>query len=561
MSSSNLFINLDALVELSNKLSTSRDFDFILNTSVLSLMGKLAFRRGVGLLFSLEENKTITLIIKGSFESDVLVDELKNNIFTQANGGKFIINFSKEEINVKIRIGTDKVGIIHLSSRIRNLDLTSEERHYLFLVCNLTANALEIAENYETIRKANFELQKRNQLLSTIFEMSKDFSLPLCKEEIVSQLKFILLGQLLTNKFAFFYKENGKIQILLNLFDHNFNLEQISQLFSLSSVIYLKDLESFQREKYNDLLGNDQTELLCPIMYHNSVRAILLLGKRYSNASYTPEDISFIEALGSTVIRAIENFRLIRQEIEKKQIEKELELALEIQRNLLPKQIPKISDTDIYGLSIPSRVVGGDYFDVIQLDSNSILVVIADVSGKGVPAALLMANLQSALKTLINLRLPISEIVNHLNLITFENTSPDIFITIFLGKYDASKKEFEYINAGHNPPLLYKSFKDDFYYLSKGGIFLGFSNNSINYEVGKVFLEKGDLILIYTDGVTEAYSTEMNEFGVERLKKFVKSVYSKSAKDICKHLVKEIYQYCNSTDLNDDLSLIVLKVK
>ncbi|MFN3781434.1 MAG: PP2C family protein-serine/threonine phosphatase, partial [Candidatus Kapaibacteriota bacterium] len=450
---------------------------------------------------------------------------------------------------------------IHLQSRIWKTDLSDEERHYLSLVCNLTANALEIAEGYETIRKANSELQKRNQLLSTIFEMSRDFSLPLSKEEIANHLKFRILGQLLVNKFAFFYKDNDKIEVLINLFDQDFNVEQISGLFSLSSIVSCEVLDKFDRERYSIFFENNQTELIYPIMYHNLTRGIFLLGRKYIGEPYTPEDISFIEALGGTVIRAIENFRLFQQEVEKKQIEKELELALEIQKNLLPKKIPEIIGLDVWGLSIPSRAVGGDYFDIIKIDDATIYVAIADVSGKGVPAALLMANLQSALKALTTLGLSILEIVKLLNSIIYENTSPDIFITFFLCRYNSYTKELEYINAGHNPPILYRLNKDEFFQLNKGGIFLGFSDSSINYETGKFLLERGDLLIIYTDGLTEASGSDLTEFGLERLKVFLKSMYTKSAKEICDDLIKEIYHFCNSKDLKDDLTLIVMKVK
>lgn len=559
---SNLFINLDTLVELGNKLSSSRDIEFILNTSLLSLMGKLAFQKGISLIFSLEDNLIETIISKGKSEQKQLFAQLDKIISTLANSEKVKVIYSNEGIFIKLSISSSKICIIHLQSRIRGLDLSDEERHYLSLVCNLTANALEIAESYDTIRKANIELQKRNQLLSTIFEMSRDFSLPLSKEEIANHLKFRILGQLLVSKFAFFYKDNDKIEVLINLFDQDFNTEQISGLFSLSSIVSFGVSDKFERgEKYSIFFENNQTELICPIKYHNLTRGIFLLGKKYNSAQYTTEDISFVEALGTTVIRAIENFRLFQQEVEKKQIEKELELALEIQKNLLPQKIPEIKGIDVWGLSIPSRVVGGDYFDVVKIDNTSFYVAIADVCGKGVPAALLMANLQSALKTLTSLRLSISEIVKLLNLIIFENTSPDTFITFFLGRHDASTKEFEYINAGHNPPILYKFLKDEFSFLTKGGIFLGFSDTSINYETGKFLLEKGDLLLIYTDGLTEACDKDLNEFGLERLKEIMKSLYPRSAKEICDYLIKEIYQFCNSKDLKDDLSLIVLKVK
>jgi sigma-B regulation protein RsbU (phosphoserine phosphatase) len=584
MSYSNIFINLDSLVELSNKLNSSHNNEFILNTVLLSLMGKLGYRRGLGLVINANNNQIETKIIKGSYNDD-LSPELLNeameinaelrNKFLLSNGNdnlqvekinsevlgsendRIIFKYTAEDLLIYISFAKEKYAFLKLDSRVKKSLFNSEEKHYLTIVSNLTANALEITESYDKLYKTNLELQRQNQLLSTIFEISKDFSFFLSIDEIKKQIAFRILGQLLVNKFAVYYKHNDIIEELILNLNNKLPDSLIDRLFSLDEVSFS---ESLAPEMSEILISNNIT-LIAPMKYHNKTLGLILLGNKYNNLPFLENDLNFIEALGYTVVMSIENVRLIQEEISKKQIEKELELALEIQQNLLPKAFPKVDRFDIYGLSRPSKIVSGDYFDVIQKVKPTIYFVIADVSGKGVPASLLMANVQSALRSLTNLNLSINEIVNQINSTIYNNTTADKFITFFIGKLNSDTLEFEYINAGHNPPVLYRPLDEKIIFLHEGGFFLGFLDSPLEYEIGKLRLSKGDIILMYTDGIVECQDPQGNEFGLQRVLEFIKRNYEKSAEFFVNSLLSEVIEHCQSQDLKDDISMIAFKVK
>lgn len=187
----------------------------------------------------------------------------------------------------------------------------------------------------------------------------------------------------------------------------------------------------------NFFLEND-IKVISPMIYQNITPGILILGKRFDGVEYTKNNLCFIQSFSYTAILALENFRLVKEEIKKRQIEKELTLALEIQQNLFPREIPEIQVIDLYGLSILSWFVGGDYFDMINKE-NELLLVIADIAGKGIPSALIMLNVQYALKILSKMDISLVEIIQNLHLLVYENTAIEKFVTLFIGNSTSKK--------------------------------------------------------------------------------------------------------------------------
>ncbi len=560
MNLSQHFLNLDSLVELSNKLNSSRNLEFILNTILLSLMGKLGFFRGGS--FICHKGKIIQeIVVKGSLDRSV-VNFFAQDICRYGEIDKKVqVIFSENFLHIILPFTNEDFVLLILESRFKKSDFTTEENHYLQLVSNMAANALEIASHYQNLYRTNIELQKRNQLLSTLFEINKDFSFYFNKEQIISQLRYRILGQLLVNKFAVFYKENDTIVELLNTLNFVPQINVLSSLFQFGCLTFIDDSPVTIPEVLKEFLTQNQIQIISPMKFQNITRGVLLLGKKYTNQQYTEEDLNFIEAIGNTVILSIENFRLLQEEIKKKNIEKELQLALEIQQNLLPKELPKSENFDLWGISIPAKIVGGDYFDFIQTNHNKLYLAIADVSGKGIPASLLMANVQSTLRILTKMNLSLFDIINHINSIVYKNTTSEKFITFFLGELNIQTLEFKYINAGHNPPVLFRKETGEYIYLTKGGLFLGFLDSPVDYEIGCINLMKNDLLLLYTDGVIECENQNQVEFGIKKLEEFIGLNHFKISKDLCNLLLEEVIDYCGTNEFKDDFSLVVLKIK
>jgi sigma-B regulation protein RsbU (phosphoserine phosphatase) len=302
-------------------------------------------------------------------------------------------------------------------------------------------------------------------------------------------------------------------------------------------------------------------ELAIPTIIKNEIDNIICLGKKLNNSVYTDADIEFLESMVNLSLISIQNSELFKEYLEKQKIENELKIAREIQIAMLPSKIPKIKDYDIAGINLPALQVGGDYYDIIKLTPTKTAIVIADVSGKGTPASLLMANIQSAVHSYLKLYEEISfdlaKVTEKINELIYENTSSEKFITFFWGILDSENNTFEFINAGHNPPFLLK--KGELIPLTIGGFMIGILDKGVNFEVGKVKLKKNDSIVFYTDGVTEAMNISGEEYGEDRLTDVLKQNINKSSEKILEDIKNSIVHFSKDTAQYDDITLIVLK--
>jgi sigma-B regulation protein RsbU (phosphoserine phosphatase) len=206
---------------------------------------------------------------------------------------------------------------------------------------------------------------------------------------------------------------------------------------------------------------------------------------------------------------------------------------------------------------LPARTVGGDYFDFIKINESEHIIIIADVSGKGMPAALLMANLQAAIRTVAPLNLPLSSILQNINKLLYRNTGSDKFVTLFLAKINNIENSFEYINAGHNPPILFTS-KLEKKELIEGGIVLGILPEVPKFGFEKMTLNTGDKILLYTDGISEAMNSQKHEFGCDRIDNFIISDKSMTAKNFAENLLIELNSFVGNAVQHDDITLITI---
>jgi phosphoserine phosphatase RsbU/P len=233
----------------------------------------------------------------------------------------------------------------------------------------------------------------------------------------------------------------------------------------------------------------------------------------------------------------------------------ELKQARDIQRGLLPKDIPQLPQFAIAGAWEPARVVGGDYYDVIRLSKDKLAICIADVAGKGVSAALLMANVQAAVRAFASEYFPPSRVCAQINSVLYTNTAPEKFVTLFYGVLDARTRTLQYANAGHPRPLIiHGSGKTT--RLENGGALLGVFPDWV-YEDSVVKLEPGDLLLLFTDGITEAAAPGGEEFGEERLIAATTIPNQRTLEDLQSHVLGEVKDFCQS-QMSDDATLLMI---
>jgi serine phosphatase RsbU (regulator of sigma subunit) len=255
---------------------------------------------------------------------------------------------------------------------------------------------------------------------------------------------------------------------------------------------------------------------------------------------------------------------LVKERVKKERLERELEIAKEVQEQLFPKSAPKMQNMDITGLCLPARIVSGDYYDFLQLDSRKIGMALGDICGKGISAALLMANLQATLRSNVSLRSHCDEPGDHAiaNLVTILNqqifnfTSANKFASFFYSVYDEEESSLTYCNAGHNPPLYFNS--RGVRRLTTGGTVVGIFQEAV-FEQETIAIEPGDVFLAYTDGIIECVNEYGEEFGERRLIDLVQAKYDLSAQNLQKAIVDEVLGWAYEEERDDDMTIIVAR--
>lgn len=314
-----------------------------------------------------------------------------------------------------------------------------------------------------------------------------------------------------------------------------------------------------ERETMKEYFSAVCASWVLPLVHHEDMLGILTLGEKVLPTRFHSEDRQLMETLGSQLSVALKNSLLYKETLGKRLMEEELLFARKIQSAFLPRVFPVLDRLDLYGKNVPSRFVGGDYFDVIDAGNDRYLIAIADVAGKGVPAALLTSMLQASLRTQIMEAKPVKQVITTLNSLIVEMTGPEQFATLFLGEIDTRKMNLTYCNAGHCYPIL-TGGRDGPRLLSDGDLVLGVLKDS-PYEEHVVGLAPGELLVLYTDGVTEAISTMGEEFGEERLMKLLNCVPSScSAKDVVTKVEKAVVEFTRSGELSDDMTVLALRV-
>jgi serine phosphatase RsbU (regulator of sigma subunit) len=301
-------------------------------------------------------------------------------------------------------------------------------------------------------------------------------------------------------------------------------------------------------------------ELMVPLRWRNENLGIVLLGEKITGTEFTSEDVTLLNNLGSQMGVSLQNALLLRDRLKVARIEEELNLAHQIQQTFLKNDFPALPRCEVYAINLPSRQVGGDYYDVVTAPDGSFLVAIADVAGKGVPAALLSSMLQAALRTQAHSVKSPAEILRNVNTLVYRSTAVHQFATFFLARVTADGRRMTYCNAGHNwPVLLRRSGERE--WLKCGGTILGIMEN-VAMEEAAFDLAPGDVLVFYTDGISEATNSDGELYGEERLVDFVSNLPpSLHPEAIAQSILREVERHLGRLEAQDDRTLVVLRVK
>jgi serine phosphatase RsbU (regulator of sigma subunit) len=297
--------------------------------------------------------------------------------------------------------------------------------------------------------------------------------------------------------------------------------------------------------------------IICvPLWNNRDVIGLVYIDNLISRRTFTQSDLRLVALIANMAAVKIENVLLLEEQLEKKRIEEQLAVAAQIQRRLLPQTNPELPAYQIYGVNRSCYQIGGDYYDFIPKEDGQLAIIIADVSGKGVGAALLMAAFQASIRTLIKTVKNPAELIEQLNIVMKENSPSNKYITVFYGELDSKSHTFHYVNAGHNPPIFFKGKEATL--LTACGPVVGIIPGA-RYESRKITLDRFDLLFFYTDGVTECQAPDGSEFGEEGVIRFLERYYQEDADDLTQLLENHIREFSHGASLLDDTTLIFLK--
>jgi phosphoserine phosphatase RsbU/P len=319
-------------------------------------------------------------------------------------------------------------------------------------------------------------------------------------------------------------------------------------------------LEFFDRS-FDQKFNYRTKSLLClPIRHHTGeIVGVIQLLNQQTRGTFSPEDQDFLQKLSGHMALALENAKLHRDSLEKQRLEKELALARQIQRSLLPDAPPIIPGYELAVQNEPCFEVGGDYYDFLNLGPQSLLLVVADVEGKGVSSALVMSNLQATLRALVMHLHSLEVLTLSLNEMIYNDTKSEKFLSIFLGLVDIRRGGLHYINAGHVPPMLIRGDSGEHKMLEEGGTVIGLFPHA-EYQRGSVKLNPGDILVCCTDGILEAMNPNEEEFGNKRLAECIAKHRTKAAGAIIEAVLAEVAAFSKGGTHVDDKVLMVLKV-
>jgi sigma-B regulation protein RsbU (phosphoserine phosphatase) len=296
--------------------------------------------------------------------------------------------------------------------------------------------------------------------------------------------------------------------------------------------------------------------MAAPILSNNHLIGVFTL-ESDEEQIYSKNDLALLEKFTLQVALSIEKAQLHRAMLDKRRLEQELAIAREIQLSFLPEREPPLQGFQVAGLNLPSRLVSGDYYDYIRIVDGQWGLVVGDVSGKGIPSALIMASFRASLLAEIRNNYAIRTIMSKVNQLLWESTDDNQFVTAFYGVLDEQRRILTYCNAGHNPVIVIRSDGSSLK-LETGGLVLG-AFVGVTYLESLVHLFPEDIVLLYTDGVTEIYNSDEEEFGAERLQNLVTENRHLAPKEITQLIKDNILQFAADQTIQDDFTVVVLK--
>jgi sigma-B regulation protein RsbU (phosphoserine phosphatase) len=450
-------------------------------------------------------------------------------------------------------------GVIEALNSRRPEGFTGADLELLEALANQIAVALANARLYELVRRekrANELLYRVGLALSRTLRLEE--LLPLVTQLLRELIDFDAVGIYLydpeTRMLEWFhghgYHEGSEEQVRLKI-----GQGAVGWVAEHREALIIPDVHADPR--YLNARPGTRSEMGVPLVAESELVGVFNIESDAPNA-FNERDLRLLSAFGNQTAIAIQRARLHDQAIEKRRMEEEIRIARRIQRRLLPSADPVFAGLDIAAFNHPSLEVSGDVYDFLEITSDQLGILVGDVSGKGIPAGILMATFQASMRAEIRNNYAISVILNKVNRLMHESIEETAFVTAVYGVFDRARRRLTYSNAGHNPPVLLRA-SGAVEWLREGGTVLGVWPDA-EYTEAFVDLGPGDLLVFYTDGISEAVSPTGEMFGAEHLLETLRACPpDESARGVCRRILEAVHRHCGHTHMDDDLTAVVLR--
>jgi len=535
------------LLAYSTSSNDPETLDETLSVLLLSLMGEFA-TLGSAVLIA-EGDKLHGRVAKGSAR-DLARSSLPLDREAVARGAvDDVRKASGLELIVPILHDGQLHGVLGLAGRGDGTAYVEADVELVRLVASIAGTALTSSVLYERLKTANRRVQRQVFDLHTLFDVSRALNGSLEPEGIFRVVVQTVMAHVLVGRCLIVLEQDGGATVA-------FARGLTPPDAALAEVDFASASAAPEPVALLELLRPHGIELLLPLRAGDTIRGYLGIGDKKDGNQLMPHEIDFLSTLGNQAITAIDNLQLHVDRARREQLERELDLARDIQQGLLPKNLPELEGYQLAAHSAPCFEVGGDYYDAFLLPTG-LVFAIGDVSGKSVPAALLMSVLQATVHALAGRpgETPPS-VLTVLNLNLLNSTQVGKFASFFLAQLDLDSGRVSYTNAGHNPPFIARA-DGSIEGLQSGGPVLGIFDDA-TFELGSTVLEPGDLMFIYTDGVTEAVDGSDDEFGERRLRDVLARVRANGAEVAVDSVVAAVRQHAEGLPAGDDLTALAL---
>lgn len=401
--------------------------------------------------------------------------------------------------------------------------------------------------------------------LASLLEVTKAINSNVRTPELLKIYESVLRHQLSVGKLVLYANEDDGWKTVLQFgMQATFSAEEIERfLFPLKDITLLDSAPISEFAPVQKALKQNNVEVVIPVFHKDKPLAYALVGdidEEQLGVGASVKHLNFIQTLTNILVVAIENKRLAREGIRQAEMNKEMEVASQMQQMLFPSDLPNDAQLEMSALYIAHQQIGGDYYDFIRINEQEVAFCMADVSGKGVSAALLMSNFQANMRILLNRSSSLADLVVELNDKVNDTAKGERFITLFVAKYNIVTKIFTYVNAGHNPPLVL-SPDGSISMLRIGCTGLGMLDELRKVKEGVVTIDPGAVILCYTDGVVEQENEAGEEFGVKRLKEILRIKGPKARiKDVNDFIIESVKEHKGSKAYVDDIALLACRI-